>query len=77
MNTDFQKILKRIAKENHTTPEEVYREMQFAIDAAFDNKDPEIQKNWESISFQGDRPTPEEVIYSLGLMLTPDSGTTH
>lgn len=44
MNTDFQKILKRIAAENHTTPEEVYREMQIAIDAAYESTDPEVRK---------------------------------
>ena len=33
MNTDFQKILKRIAAENNTTPEDVYHEMQIAIDS--------------------------------------------
>lgn len=70
MNTDFQKILKRIAAENHTTPEEVYREMQIAIVAAYESTDPEVRKNWESISFKGDRPTPEDVIFSLGLMLS-------
>lgn len=74
MKMDFQKILERIAKENHTTPEEVYREMQIAIDAAYDNPDPEIRKNWETITFKGDRPTPEEVVYSLGLMLKPGDG---
>jgi hypothetical protein len=46
MNTDFQKILQRIAAENHTTPEEVYREMQIAIDAAYASDDPEVRKNW-------------------------------
>ena len=45
MNTDFQKILKRIAAENNTTPEDVYHEMQIAIDAAYDNPDPEIRRN--------------------------------
>ena len=39
MNTDFQKILERIAKDNNTTPEEVYKEMQIAIDAAFERFD--------------------------------------
>lgn len=70
MNTDFQKILKRIAAENNTTPEDVYHEMQIAIDAAYDNPDPEIRRNWESIHFNGERPTPEDVVFSLSMMLT-------
>ena len=72
MNTNFQKILKRIAKENNTTPEDVYHEMQIAIDAAYDNPDPEIRRNWESIHFTGERHTPEDVIFSLGMMLAPE-----
>ena len=72
MNMDFQMILAKIAKEHHTTPEEVYREMQIAIDAAFDNPDPQVRKNWEQIHYTGDRPTPEDVIYGIGLMLSPD-----
>ena len=72
MNTDFQKILKRIAAENNTTPEDVYHEMQIAIDAAYDNPDPESRRNWESIHFTGERPTPAAVIFSLGMMLAPE-----
>lgn len=72
MNTDFQKILKRIAAENNTTPEDVYHEMQIAIDAAYDNPDPEIRRNWEGIHFNGERPTPEDVVFSLGMMLAPE-----
>lgn len=74
MEKDFQKILQRIAKENHTTPEDVYREMQIAIDAAFDNPDPEVRKNWETIQFKGDRPTPEEVVFGIGMLLKPGNG---
>lgn len=77
MKKDFQKILDRIAKENHTTPEDVYREMQIAIDAAYDNPDPEVRKNWKSIPFKGDRPTPEEVIHGIGMMLAPNSDFQH
>lgn len=77
MNTDFQKILKQIAKANQTTPDDVYREMQIAIDAAFDNPDPEIRKNWEQIHYTGDRPTPEDVIFGIGMMLSPEDGIKH
>lgn len=77
MNTDFQKILQRIAQQNNTTPEEVYKEMQIAIDAAFDNPDPEVRKNWEQIQYTGDRPIPEDVIFGIGMMLAPDSDTKH
>lgn len=77
MNTNLQEILQKIAKQNNTTPEEVYKEMQIAIDAAFDNPDPQVRKNWEKIHFTGDRPTPEDVIFGIGMMLTPSDGMKH
>ena len=36
--------------------------MQIALDAAFHSKDPEVKKEWAKIPFQGERPTPEDVI---------------
>ena len=42
MNID--KIIKQVARAHNTTPEEVYSEMQIALDAAFQSKDPEVQK---------------------------------
>lgn len=77
MHTHLQEILQRIAQQNNTTPDEVYKEMQIAIDAAFDNPDPQVRKNWEMINFTGDRPTPEDVIFGIGMMLTPNDGTKH
>ena len=37
-------IYEKIAKKYNTTPEEVRREMQIAIDARFDNPDPAVQE---------------------------------
>ena len=42
MTKEFRELLEQVAKKNHTTVEEVYKEMQIAIDAGFDNPDPEI-----------------------------------
>ena len=50
-------IYEKIAKKYNTTPEEVRREMQIAIDAGFD-----VQEEWKKMILKGDRPTPEEVI---------------
>lgn len=58
-------IYRRIAEEHNTTPEEVRKEMQEAILAGFHSTEPEIQKKWDSIPFQGEEPTPEEVITYL------------
>lgn len=69
MEKKFQKILEQIAKENNSTPEDVYREMQIAIDAGFNNPDPKIQETWKTIPFQGDRPTPEDLVMAVAKML--------
>ena len=50
-------IYEKIAKKYNTTPE-----MQIAIDAGFDNPDPDVQEEWKKMTLKGDRPTPEEVI---------------
>lgn len=67
---NINKIIKLIALANNTTPEEVYSEMQIALDAAFQSKDPDVQKEWSKIPLQGNRPTPEEVISFLAMMLS-------
>ena len=38
------------------------REMQIALDVAFQSKDSEVQKEWAKIPYKGDHPTPEDVI---------------
>ncbi len=48
-------IFEKVAEKFHTTPEEVYAEIQRAIDAGYDNPDPKVK-------IKGNRPTPEEVI---------------
>ena len=54
---DYMNILKTIAEHEKTSIEEVEIEMQRAIDIGFDNPDKKIQKEWEKISYKGDRPT--------------------
>lgn len=61
MTKEFKELLEAVAKQYNTTDDEVYKEMQIAIDAGFDNPDPEVQKEWMRIPFEGERPTPEEV----------------
>lgn len=62
MTKEFRGLLEQIAKQNDTTVEEIYKEMQIAIDAGFDNPNPEVQKRWKQIPFKGDKPTPEDLI---------------
>ena len=62
---NINEIINKIAKEHNTTPEEVYAEMQIALDAAFNSKDPDVKKEWSKIPFQGEHPIPEDVISYL------------
>ena len=55
-------IYEKIAEKYNTTPEEVRREMQIAIDAGFDNPDPAVQEEWNKMTRKPQRSTPEEVV---------------
>ena len=46
-------IIERIAVENHTTPEEVHRQMKLAMLCGMVNQDPEVQKKWSEIPCEG------------------------
>lgn len=59
---DYTHVFEQIAQANHTTVLEVRREMQVAIRAAFGNPDPKIQDVWTKIPYEGEEPTPEEVM---------------
>lgn len=71
---NYRQIIKRIAKENHTTPEEVEYEMQKAIDAAYDNPDPQVKAMQQKIPCKGERPTPEEFIFALAALAKEEKG---
>ena len=72
---NFQSIIKKIAKDNHTTSQEVLKEMQQAVDFAFDNPTPESRRLWNSMHFKGPRPTAEEFVTQIALMLEKDGGS--
>lgn len=74
---NFQDILKRIARENDTTPDRVLEEMQLAIDEAYDHHDANAQPLWDMMSFKGERPTAEEFIFQVAMMLENDGGIKH
>jgi len=56
------KIIKEIAKQHHTTPEQVRREMEAAMAEAKQSKNPAVQARWASIPHKGDEVTLEELI---------------
>lgn len=60
--------------QNGTTSENVLREMQLAIDHAYDHHDKEAQKLWDMIASKGERPTPEEFIFAVSMMIQNGDG---
>ena len=46
-------IFEKVAEKFHTTPEEVYAEIQRAIDAGYDNQDPEVRAEWRKVKIKG------------------------
>lgn len=58
----FKKILRKIAEKEGISVEEVYREMQEAINVGFSNPDPAIQAAWRNIPLPYGKPRPEDVI---------------
>jgi tripartite-type tricarboxylate transporter receptor subunit TctC len=62
MSIEFKEILRKIAEENNTTPEEVYTEMKAAIDMAFASEDPAVIETWRREGFEDRSPDPEEFV---------------
>jgi hypothetical protein len=66
---NFQKIIKKIAKENGTTPEQVLAEMQKVIDEAYSHHTGEADPLWNKIAPGSQKPTPEAFVAQLHRML--------
>ena len=60
--SNFEAILERIAKTEHTTKEHIRQEMQKAMDLAMASPDPLIQARWARIPKSGEKPTLEEFV---------------
>ena len=65
LDMKFEDIFAQIAKKNHTTPEVVRTEMQYAMDMAMQSLDPAVQARWAAIPRKGDKPTLEEFVCYL------------
>lgn len=75
MTKEFKELLDAVAKQHNITHEEVYKEMQIAIDSGFDNPDPEVQKMWKQIPFKGERSTPKDLIPYMAAMVQAQKRT--
>lgn len=58
----FNRVLEEIARNHHTTVQEVRREMEYAMYVGQSNPDPAVQAQWNSIPRKGDKLTLEEFI---------------
>ena len=56
------RAIERIAKENHTTVEEVRLQIKISMINGLVSSDPKVKAYWQSIPCEGDVPTPEEFI---------------
>jgi len=65
MKRKYSKAIKQIAKQENVSEEFVYAEMQKAIQAGYNNPDPDVQEYWRKIAPDGDIPSPEKVIEIL------------
>ena len=65
----FEKILEIIARENGTTPECVRDQMQRAIDQAYDHPTEATAPLWTGLGFRDERPTPEDLVLQLAVLL--------
>lgn len=68
----FEKIVEKIARQNGTTPDHVMEQMQRAIDQAYDHQSPESAPLWAGLGEQGKRPTVEQFVLRLALMMQPE-----
>lgn len=62
---DAENIYRRVAIQNHTTIDEVRKQIKLAMIVGMCNQDPAIQKEWNEIPHDGDVPTPEELLIYL------------
>ena len=62
--------LQEVALQNHTTVEEVRKEIKLAMLAGLCNPDPSVQKRWKEIPCAGEVPTPEELITYIAGRIT-------
>lgn len=69
---NFQQIVEKIARENGTTPDHVMEQMQQAIDRAYSRQIPESAPLWAGLAEQGKRPTVEQFVLGLALMMQPE-----
>ena len=67
MNT--KNVIERVAEKYGMSYAEVYEEMQKAILAGYESKDPRVKERWQRMDRSGDIPTPEAFIQGILTMI--------
>lgn len=67
-------IFEQVARKHGKTRDEVYADIQEAIDAAYADPDPVAQAEWKKMNIKGERSTPEEVLEYLVHKLKNERG---
>lgn len=70
-NIDAEAALRKVARKNHTTLEEVRKEIRLAMIAAMCDPDPAIQRVWREIPHAGAALTPEDLIAYIAKQCLP------
>ncbi len=60
-----EQIYQRVAVQHHTSVDHVKKQIKLAMIAGMYSQGPEIQKKWSAIPYDGDVPTPEELLIFL------------
>lgn len=60
-----EKIYQQVAIKNHTTVDEVKKQIKLAMLIGMSNQDPVIKKRWAEIPHDGEVATPEELLLYL------------
>ena len=56
MNEAFAELLAIVAKKHGVTAEEIYRDMELAIEDAMQSTDPEAQRMWAEMPYKREKP---------------------
>jgi len=65
MNRKYSAAIQKIAEQENISAEFIYSEIQKAIEAGYNNPEPEVQEYWRKIAPDGRIPAPEELIEIL------------
>lgn len=69
----FDDVLNQIALTEGVQPDEVFKDMQQAIQMAYHQRDENNQHIWDVIAPSGECPTPEEFILRVAMMIDTEN----